>query len=75
MHNTARILLAVAVAAGATVVSSGPALAQANVPATALARQLTSPDPGPPPDCKHHPSFPGCKKKPVGSSPAPTPKP
>jgi hypothetical protein len=77
-RNIARVLLAVIAATGATVVGSGTASAHGTVPAAAAAPLLTStdpvgPPPGPPPDCKHHPSFPGCKKKPAGSSPAPKP--
>jgi hypothetical protein len=75
-------VLFVVTAAVATLAPSGTAPAQGSVPAAAPVRQLSNlapaaPPPGPPPDCKHHPSFPGCKKKPGGgtSTPKPTPKP
>ena len=65
--NIARALFALATAA-ATVVPAGTAFAQASVPAATSAPHpaglhLAGPPPGPPPDCKHHPTFPGCKKK------------
>jgi hypothetical protein len=74
--NAARALIALT-AVASTVLPAGSAFAQPGLPAVASAPQLTNarlagPPPGPPPDCKNHPSFPGCKKKPTGS-PAPKP--
>ena len=74
-RTRARVLIAVVIAAGATIVSSGTAFAQASspvaAPTSAAATQLISLNhatrqPGDPPDCKYHPTYPGCKKKPVG---------
>jgi hypothetical protein len=74
----ARAVLVLAVAGGVTSVSSGGASAQgtgatAASPAALISAGPAAPPPGPPPDCKHHPSFPACKKQPAGSSPTPKP--
>jgi len=76
--NIARVLLAVTAAAAVAVVPAAATHAQDSVLASAPAPQLSDPGPavpppGPPPDCKNHPSFPGCKKKPAGASPTPKP--
>jgi hypothetical protein len=71
-RKSMQVLLAVVAAAGATVLSSGTAFAQGSshtaAPAPVVAPHLISPSqgPNPPPDCDKHPTFPGCKKKPVG---------
>jgi hypothetical protein len=69
-HKSTQVLLAVVVAAGATVLSSGTAFAQGSnhIAVPAVGHHLINPSqgPNPPPDCKNHPTFPGCKKKPVG---------
>jgi hypothetical protein len=68
-HKSVQVLLAVVVAAGATVLASGTAFAQGSGHIAApVAPHVISLSQGgnPPPDCAHHPTFPGCKKKPVG---------
>ena len=68
-RTSLRVLIAVAIAAGATIASAGTAFANGSSPVAPT--QLSSlshatRQPGDPPDCKYHPTYPGCKKKPVG---------